>query len=117
MTAPAEPTTTKRRASKKGGTKTRARADFNEIVVNGVSEAPGAFTTGLANDHPVVEAFGQSYESAKSLRFDTDTPELVVKALRKIANDRGLSVSTKIDEEGGVVFLARDKRERKSKGE
>jgi hypothetical protein len=84
------------------------------MVIGEVEEAPDAFATGLADDHPVVVAFDKAAESGKPHRIPTTTPDLVEKGLRKAAKKRELGVRVK-QEEGGVTFRVTAKRDYSSR--
>lgn len=81
--------------------------------------ARGSHST-IPDDHPLVQAFAQSFEHERTVTVKTPDPEAVVRVLRKIAFQRSQGVRVKIDDGGQHVhFLARTavKRTRKAKAE
>ncbi len=95
--------------------KTRTAFDINAVEVGEVEEVTGSpfARTQIPEDHPVRAAFSKSWSEQRPLKLNTTTPDETVKALRKVAEEHGVSVRTKVDATS-VTFQAQEKRKRRS---
>lgn len=82
---------------------------FGEIKTT----APDTFKRGnraIPEDHPLVQAYRQSYEKKVGIDVETTEPDALTKIIRRIANQEGKGVSVKRPRDGVVSFLAQDRK-------
>lgn len=92
--------------------KTRRQLDLAAIDVGESTDAPGAFARGgIPDDHPLAELFTESYHNGVAKRVATQTPDDVIKVLRKLATARDLGLSVRKDD-SSVVFQVGEKQVR-----
>lgn len=90
------------------------KSTLDDMVVGepeAASEDVFSKRAGIPADHPVALAFTKAQETDQPHRIPTTTPDLVVRALRRVAKDRELGVRVK-EEDGAVVFRVQPKRVR-----
>ncbi|MEO7078804.1 MAG: hypothetical protein ABIY38_07915 [Rhodococcus sp. (in: high G+C Gram-positive bacteria)] len=95
---------------------TRRNLTFDGVEIGEpqeVSAVPSKSRSHIPEDHPLVLAFGRSYDTGVALQVPTADPEGVAALLRKLANARGQGVRVVVGEDS-VTFQARDRRTRKT---
>lgn len=90
------------------------RVSLDDVKIGGIaaetSENP--FARGnreIPEDHPLVQAFRQSYDAQAAVRVGTETPNAVTKILRRIAAQEGKGVRIK-EHDDAVTFQATDRK-------
>lgn len=85
--------------------------EISAVEGNPFARGPRAL---IADDHPLVVAYRETLDTGEPLTVQTDTPDAVVKLLRKIAGQHELGVKVKADD-SSVTFKAREKFTRAKK--
>lgn len=96
---------------KKAAPKKKTPIDVSSLDVGEVTSAPTAFTSGIAGDHPLAQAFDRSVAEDGPVHIATSTPEVAKLLLRKLAKSRGLGLDSK-STTTGLAFRVRPLRAR-----
>ncbi|MGW1743875.1 hypothetical protein ACWCPQ_34340 [Nocardia sp. NPDC001965] len=64
----------------------------------------------VPDDHPLMKAFRQSFETEQGIDVETPDTDGVTKLLRRIASQEGKGVAIKYPRKNVVAFLAQERK-------